>query len=128
MRHRLQMKVPVHKHLSGGKGRRQVIFLLYIVFGAGEDGLGMSSVAAEFTGEPYDAVDVSPGSVFLPLAFEVAHRLPRQVFDQNCVFLVRLVSWSGWLEIKSNSTRIIILKFSQSTDLFASHAHGYLPR
>src|SRR5215471_16470741 len=127
MGHRFQVKMAVHKDLSASKGRGQLIFLPYVVFRAGKNGFGVRSVAAEFTGEPYDPFDVSPRGVLPPLTFKVAHRFAGQILDENRIFLVRLVSRRRRLEVKSNSTRIIILKFGQLTDLFASHAHGYLP-
>jgi hypothetical protein len=117
------MKIAIHEKLGTPQRRRQIILTPNILRRTGENGFSMSSVTPEIAGQSYDPVDIGTGTVLLSFVFESAHGLARQVFDQNCVFFVSLVPWSRRLKIKTDSTRVRILKFRQFTDLFASHAH-----
>src|SRR3984885_5850353 len=111
---RLQMEMPIHEQLRAAELRGQVILAPKALRGAGEDRLGMHTVAAQILREAYDALDICAGRlapVFFPafvltsaleaLAFQLAQRFPCQVFGQDRFFLVRLVAWRGRLKVKA---------------------------
>src|SRR5579864_3505491 len=118
------MKMAVHKKLRAAERCRQFVFMPDVLSRAGEYGLGMGAVAAQFAGEADDPINVGPGAVFLSFRFESAHGFPRQVLDQDRIFLMRLIPRGGGLKIETDSTRLVILKLGQLTDLFASNTHG----
>ncbi len=64
VRQRLEMKVAVHKKLRSGQGRGQVIFPPELLPAASEDNFGMSSVASQFSRQPYDAVQIAARAFF----------------------------------------------------------------
>src|SRR5579859_769793 len=124
MRDRLQMEMPVHKKLGAGQRGGQLILAPEVLTGAGVNGLAMRAVAAQFSGKSDHALNISACAVLGFLALQMAHGLTRQIFNQNRIFLVRLIARSGRLEIKTYRTGFLVLKFGQFTDLFASNTHG----
>ena len=123
VRDRLEMEMAVDEKLRSRQVGGQIVFPPDVLRGTGKHSLAMGSIAAQLARQAQDAVHIGAGAIFLALAFQAAQGFARQVFDQNHVFLVRLVARRGGLEIKTDGTRICILKFSQLSDLFASNSH-----
>jgi hypothetical protein len=128
VRQRLQMKMAVDKKLRAAKRRGQLVFPPDILRRTGKNRFRMRAVAAQFPGEPDDTVNIDSCAVFSTFALERTHRLAPQILDEDRVFFVCFIARCGWLKIKTDSARILVLKFSQFTDLFASHAHGISPQ
>src|SRR5215469_16456566 len=95
---------------------------------AGKNGLAMSAIAARFSCHAEHALDVVPRTVFRSFALQRTHRFARQIFDQNRVFFMGLVSWSRGLKIKTDRTGLLVLESSQFTEFFAGNTHRHLPK
>jgi len=119
------MKMAVHKKLRARQAGGQVKFMPQLLRCACKDGLRMRAIAAQLSRQTLDVIDICPG-VFLPaFLLQAPQRLAGQIFNQNRVFLVRLVAGRGRLVIKAHGARLCILKFSQLSDLFASNTHEF---
>src|ERR1700724_2310555 len=97
------MKMAVDKKLCATQSRGQVIFPPDLLRRTGENRFRMSTVAAQFPGEPDDAVNVGSCAVFSAFALERTHRLARQILDENRVFFVCFIARCGRLKIKTDS-------------------------
>src|ERR1700687_3554714 len=58
---RLQMEMPIHEQLRATQLRGQIILAPKALRGAGEDRLGMHTVAAQILREAHDALDIRAG-------------------------------------------------------------------
>src|SRR5881227_2888946 len=121
------MEMAIDKQLRSGKVRLQVEFAPDLLLRAGKDRFAVSSIAAKLAREAQNTLNVSARAFFLALALETPRGFAGQVFDQDCVFFVRLVTRRGGLEIETYRTRFFILKFSQFSNLFAADTHGSSP-
>ena len=117
------MEMPIHEQLRAAQLRGQIILAPKASRGAGEDRLGMHTVAAQILRKAYDALDIRAGRlapVFFPtfvlpfaleaLAFQLTQRFPCQVFGQDRFFLVRLVAWRGGLKVKAESAVLVVFE------------------
>jgi len=88
--------------------------LPHILQGARKHSFGVGTVAAQFTGQANDAVNVSADAflqcLLRALAFEPVQRLASPILDQNRVFLVSFVAGRGWLEIKADCAGLWVFK------------------
>src|SRR5512141_1077806 len=107
------MKMTVHIKLGACQGWRQFVFLPDVQGRACEYRLGVSAVASQFARESHDAINIGPRTILLPLFFKRVHSFTRQVFDQNCVFLVRLIAWRRRLAVTSYRTGPFTSTFCQ---------------
>ena len=76
VRERLEVKMPIDEELSAAEGRGQFVFAPDILIRAGEHGLGVSAVAAQFGGQPDDAFDVGASAVLFRFWFRGSASLP----------------------------------------------------
>src|SRR5579872_6033370 len=67
----LQMKVRVHKKLCAGEVGGQIVLLPNVLGRAGEDGLGVCAIAAQFAGQALNAVKIGAHAFFLRLGFPI---------------------------------------------------------
>src|SRR5437660_12710087 len=114
------MEMPVRKKLRALQVGGKIILTPNVPRSAGEHGLGLSSMAARFARQSQDALQIGVGAVLPAFALQGALDFPRQVFDENCIFLMRLVAGCRSLKIKSECAGFFIPKFCQFSDLFSS--------
>src|ERR1700722_2609261 len=125
----LEMEMTIDEEPRGGNIRGQFVFLPYILCRASEYRLGMSSIAAQLSREAPHSFEVSANTFLLCLALwslsvlQAMKGVSQQILDQDCVLFMRPVFRRCRLKIECRRTAVIILKFSQSSNLFTRNAH-----
>ena len=71
MSNRFEMKMAIHEELRTRKAGGQIVFAPEVLRGAGEHGLAVGAVAAQFGRQAQDAIQIGAGAVFLCLYFSV---------------------------------------------------------